>query len=49
MATIFVRHRRHVNKGARRPRFAIVAVEGTDLRVYRSRIRRAEVERVTLL
>ena len=46
MAKIFVRHRRHVGEGARRPRFAIVAVEGTDLRVYRSRIRRAELEKI---
>ena len=46
MARIFVRHRRHVGEGARRPRFAIVAVEGTDLRVYRSRVRRAELEMI---
>jgi hypothetical protein len=46
MAKIFVRHRRHVGEGARRPRFAIVAVEGADLRVYRHRIRRAELEKI---
>jgi hypothetical protein len=46
MAKIFVRHRRHIGEGARRPRFAIVAVEGADLTVYRSRIRRAELEKI---
>jgi hypothetical protein len=46
MAKIFVRQRRHVGEGARRPRFAIVAVEGVDLRVYKSRVRRAELEKI---
>ena len=46
MTRIFVRHRRHAGKGERRPRFAIVAVEGTDLTVYRSRVRRLELEAI---
>jgi hypothetical protein len=46
MAKIFVRHRRHIGEGARHPRFAIVAVEGADLTVYRSRIRRVELETI---
>jgi hypothetical protein len=46
MAKIFVRQRRHVGEGARRPRFAIVAVEGADLTVYRSHIRREELEKI---
>lgn len=46
MSKIFVRHRRHVGRGAGRPRFAIVATEGTDLRIFKSRVRRAELEKM---
>jgi hypothetical protein len=44
MSKIFVRERRHASRGAGRPRFAIVAVQGTDLKVFKSRVRRAELE-----
>jgi len=46
MSKIFVRHRRHVGQGAGRPRFAVVAAHGTDLRVYKTRVRRAELEKI---
>jgi len=46
MSKIFVRHRRHVGEGAGRPRFAIVAAHGTDLHVYMTRLRRAELEKM---
>jgi hypothetical protein len=46
MSKIFVRHRRHAGQGAGRPRFAIVATHGVDLRVYKTRIRRAELEKM---
>ena len=46
MSKIFVRHRRHVGQGAGRPRFAIVAADGIDLRVYKTRVRRAELEKI---
>ena len=46
MNKLYVRHRRHVGKGAGRPRFAIVASHGTELRVYKTRIRRAELEKM---
>jgi len=46
MSKIFIRHRRHVGQGAGRPRFAIVAAQGTDLNVYKTRIRRAELEKI---
>ncbi len=46
MSKLFVRHRRHVGQGAGRPRFAIVASQGTDLRVYKTRVRRAELEKI---
>jgi hypothetical protein len=46
MSKIFVRQRRHVGRGAGRPRFAIVAAQGTDLAVYKTRVRRAELEKM---
>jgi hypothetical protein len=44
MSKIFVRERRHAKRGTGRPRFAIVAVQGADLKVFKSRVRRAELE-----
>jgi hypothetical protein len=46
MAKIFVRERRHAGRGSGRPRFAIVASHGLDLRVYKTRVRRAELEKM---
>ncbi len=46
MSKIFVRSRRHVGQGAGRPRFAIIAVQGADLKVFKTRIRRAELEKI---
>lgn len=46
MSKIFVRNRRHVGEGAGRPRFAIVAVQGTDLKVFQSHVRRAELDKI---
>jgi hypothetical protein len=44
MSKIFVRERRHAARGTGRPRFAIIAVQGADLKVFKSRVRRAELE-----
>ncbi len=44
MSKIFVRERTHIGRGAGRPRFAIVAIEGTDLRFYTPHIRKSELE-----
>jgi hypothetical protein len=44
MSKIFVRERRHARRGTGRPRFAIIAVQGADLKVFKSRVRRAELE-----
>ena len=46
MSKIFVRERTRIGKGAGRPRFVIVAVEGVDLRVYTQHIRKAELEKL---
>lgn len=47
MGKIFVRERRHAARGTGRPRFAIVAVQGADLKVFKSRVRRAELETIS--
>ena len=46
MTKIFVRARRHVGQGAGRPRFAVVAVEGGHLKFLKTRLRRAELEKI---
>ncbi|MBN1138110.1 MAG: hypothetical protein JXM73_16090 [Anaerolineae bacterium] len=46
MSKIFVRCRPRTGRGARRPRFAIVAVEGLDLELFRTRFRRMELEKL---
>lgn len=44
MTKIFVRERRNAKKGSKRPRFAVVAVEGAYLQIYRPHVRRGELE-----
>jgi hypothetical protein len=44
MSKIFVRERRHAARGTGRPRYAIVAVQGADLKVFKPRIRKGELE-----
>jgi hypothetical protein len=46
VAKIFVRERRHVGKGAGRPRFAVVAVQAEHLSFQRTFLRRAELEKI---
>jgi hypothetical protein len=44
MSKIFVRERRHIGQGAGRPRFALVAVEGANLKVLAPHLRKSELE-----
>jgi len=46
MSKIFVRERQNVGQGAGRPRFAVVALEGTDLKIYTQHIRKIELEKL---
>ncbi len=46
MAKIFVRERQHVGELAGRPRFAIVSVEGSDLKFFRPHVRRSELDTI---
>jgi len=44
MGKIFVRERTKFGRGTGRPRFAVIAVEGLDLKVYIQHIRKSELE-----
>lgn len=47
MATkIFVRERRKVEKGEKKPRFRVVGVSGSDLKLYVRHIRKKELEQI---
>jgi hypothetical protein len=46
MATIFVRERRKVEKGEKKPRFRVVGVQGTDLKIYVDHIRKKELDQI---
>ena len=47
MATnIFVRERRKIEKGEKKPRFRVVGVSGSDVKVYVKHIRKSEIEQI---
>ena len=46
MATIFVRERRKVEKGEKKPRFRVVGVHGADLKIYVEHIRKKELDQI---
>jgi hypothetical protein len=47
MATkIFVRERRKIEKGEKKPRFRIVGVSGGDVKLYARHIRRKELDQI---
>lgn len=46
MAKIFVRERRHAGERTGRPRYAVIGVQGSDLKFFKTRVRRAELEAI---
>jgi hypothetical protein len=44
---IFVRERRKVEKGEKKPRFRVLGVSGPDLKVYVRHIRKKELEELS--
>ena len=44
--TIFVRERRKVQKGEKKPRFRIVGIGGGDLKLYPKHIRKKELDQI---
>ncbi|MBN1277726.1 MAG: hypothetical protein JXA35_09565 [Deltaproteobacteria bacterium] len=43
---IFVRERRKVEKGEKKPRFRVLGVSGGDIKIYTKHIRRQELEQI---
>lgn len=46
MAKIFVRERTRIGKGEALPRFAIVGVEGSDLKFFQVHVRKSELDAI---
>jgi hypothetical protein len=46
MAKIFVRERSRVGKGDGLPRFAVVGVEGSDLKFFQVHVRKSELDAI---
>ncbi len=45
-AKIFVRERRKVEEGEKKPRFRVLGVSGSDLKIYVKHIRKQELEQL---
>jgi hypothetical protein len=43
---IFVRERRKIEKGEKKPRFRVVGVSGGDVKLYVQHIRKKELDRI---
>jgi hypothetical protein len=46
MAKIFVRERSRVGKGEGTPRFAVLGVEGSDLKFFQIHVRKSELDAI---
>jgi hypothetical protein len=46
MAKIFVRERNRIGKGDGLPRFAVVGVEGSDLKFFQLHVRKSELDTI---
>jgi hypothetical protein len=46
MAKIFVRERVKVGEGDKEPRYAVVGVEGTDMKFFKTHMRKGEIETI---
>lgn len=46
MATIFVRERRKIEKGEKKPRYRVVGVAGSDVKLYVEHIRKKELDAI---
>jgi hypothetical protein len=43
---IFVRERRKVEEGEKKPRFRVLGISGTDLKIYVKHVRKQELEQL---
>ncbi len=46
MSKIFVRERRKVEKGEKKPRFRVVGASGGDIKIYTKHIRKTELDTI---
>ena len=46
-AKIFVRERRKIEKGEKKPRFRVLGISGADLKIYVKHIRKKELEQLS--
>jgi hypothetical protein len=46
-ATIFVRKRRKIEKGEKKPRFRVVGVSGGEVKLYVEHIRKKELDQIS--
>ena len=44
--TIFVRERRKIEKGEKKPRYRVMGVSGVDLKIYGNHIRKKELDQL---
>jgi hypothetical protein len=45
-AKIFIRERRKVSEGEKKPRYSVVGVAGTDLKIHVKHIRKSEIDQI---
>jgi hypothetical protein len=45
-AKIFIRERRKVTQGEKKPRYSVVGIAGTDLKIYAKHIRKMEIDQM---
>lgn len=43
---IFVRERRKIEKGEKKPRFRVVGVSGSDVKIYVNHVRKKELDQI---
>ena len=46
-ANIFVRERRKIEKGDKKPRFRVLGVSGIDLKIYTKHMRQKELDQIS--
>jgi hypothetical protein len=44
--TLFVRERRKVEKGEKKPRFRVIGVSGADIKIYANHMRQKELDQL---
>jgi len=44
--TIFVRERRKIEKGEKKPRFRVIGISGSDVKLYVKHIRKKELDQI---